>query len=100
MEETEDEEELLSLRDDLTDEELQEIVDTITEEHFEMLDELSKNLLARYIDKASTNAADHAYDAGMADPKSPFNGMTSGQHFNKSASRLRGVSKAARKLAK
>lgn len=48
----------LSLADDLTDEELQDLADNITEEHFELLDELSTQKLAGYMTKAASDRAD------------------------------------------
>lgn len=44
--------------DDLTEEELQELADTITEEEFEELDELSQRTLAPYLQKAAFKLSD------------------------------------------
>ena len=67
-----------------------------TKEEVEQIVELSKDTLQKYVRKASTDAANHAYTAGMGD-KGEINKDAS---HKKATSRLQGVSKAAQKLAK
>jgi len=72
--------------------------DKLTKEEVEQVDEVSKDTLQHYIRLASTDAANHAYTAG----KGAHGKMT----INKDAyhaladKRLKGISKAAQKLAK
>jgi hypothetical protein len=56
----------LALRDDLSDEELFDLAETITEDEFEMLDELSQATLGRYMGAADNaiRAAKGVYGAG------------------------------------
>ena len=66
-------------------------VDKLTKEEVEEIDEVSKELLGRYITKSSLKAAGHAYKA--SDDKS-------GKHIDKTFKRLDGIKVAAKKLTK
>lgn len=67
-------------------------------EESEKIDEVSKKTLSNYIRKASSDAANHAYTAGMGD-KGEMR-INRDEYHMKASSRLQGVSKAAQKLAK
>jgi len=66
-------------------------------EEVEQVDEVSKKTLSNYIRKASSDAANHAYTAGMGDKGDAINKDANHQ---KATSRLKGISKASQKLAK
>ena len=72
MEELEDAEPgSLTLADDLTDEELQDLADNITEEHLELLDELSFQKLTKYMNSAASDQTDarHSFDPRRANKR-------------------------------
>jgi len=71
--------------------------DKLTKEEAEQVDEVSKKTLSNYIRKASSDAANHAYTAGMGDKGDAINKDANHQ---KATSRLKGISKASQKLAK
>lgn len=69
-----------------------------TKEEVEQVDEVSKDTLQHYIRRASSDAANHAYTAGKgAHGKMTIN---KDEHHARADKRLRGISKAAQKLAK
>jgi hypothetical protein len=66
-------------------------------EEVEQVDEVSKKTLSNYIRKASSDAANHAYTAGMGDKGDAIN---KDAYHALAVKRLKGVSKAAQKMSK
>jgi hypothetical protein len=69
----------------------------MAKEESEQIDELQKKTLSNYIRGASADAANYAYTAGMRDFGK---GINKDEYHDKATKRLKGISKAAQKLAK
>jgi hypothetical protein len=66
-------------------------------EEVEEIEELSKKTMSNYIRKASSDAANQAYTAGMGDEGEKIN---KDEYHAKAVKRLKGISAASQKLAK
>jgi len=66
-------------------------------EEAEQIDELKKKTMSNYIRRASSDAANYAYTAGMKDFGK---GINKDEYHDKATKRLKGISMAAQKLAK